>query len=283
MSRTAIDADEAFALVSDGTRLSILRALTDTDSDGLSFGDLRARVDVADSGQFNYHLNRLVGTFIRKSNGGTYSLTTAGNRLVGAVLRGVYHDQGEHREFTLDAPCPNCGGSIPVIYDDEQLSIGCPECESFTAEITFPLPPGMLRVRDDDELLDGIDAWLRAQLRAAVGSLCLNCAGTLTVSLTNDTTLVDFEGPFVECRCDRCGRTLLTSISEYLVFEPAVIGLFHNHGVDLVRMPLIELPLVCNTTTTVVETDPLTARTRFAIADEQLDVTIEDDGTTHIE
>lgn len=69
---------EAFAALGNETRLEILRALGDVERP-LSFSALHDRVEMQDSSQVNYHLDKLVGHFVGKSEEG-YSLTRAGRR-----------------------------------------------------------------------------------------------------------------------------------------------------------------------------------------------------------
>lgn len=70
-----------FDLLSDETRLRIIAALyrgTDgKDLDRLSFSELCDRTGIRDTGQFNYHLNRLRDAFVEKRPDG-YALTPAG-------------------------------------------------------------------------------------------------------------------------------------------------------------------------------------------------------------
>lgn len=76
------------ALLADETRIRILETLYDVDSApdesaGLQFSTLRRRVDVADSGRFNYHLDQLQDELVRKDDT-QYVLTPTGTRLVRA-------------------------------------------------------------------------------------------------------------------------------------------------------------------------------------------------------
>ena len=67
-SRT-LQPDEAFVTLGNETRIEILRALQDAGGP-LAFSELRDRVGVDDPGQFNYHLGKLAGHFVRKDEGG---------------------------------------------------------------------------------------------------------------------------------------------------------------------------------------------------------------------
>jgi len=70
-------AAETFSLLSDETRVRILVALSQAADDPVSFSDLRSRVGVDDSGQFNYHLDRLCERLVTKTDDG-YLLTDSG-------------------------------------------------------------------------------------------------------------------------------------------------------------------------------------------------------------
>jgi DNA-binding transcriptional ArsR family regulator len=75
-------ATEAFKLLGDETRLAILLALWEAhepfaDGDAVGFSTLRDRVGTADSGRFNYHLDRLTDHFVRRTDDG-YELREAG-------------------------------------------------------------------------------------------------------------------------------------------------------------------------------------------------------------
>lgn len=68
---------DAFEILGNDTRLAILLALWEAKEPGppfaepseraVSFSELRDRVGVKDSGQFNYNLDKLVGAFIEQA------------------------------------------------------------------------------------------------------------------------------------------------------------------------------------------------------------------------
>ncbi|MEF8884798.1 MAG: helix-turn-helix domain-containing protein, partial [Haloarculaceae archaeon] len=82
------DPDEAFAALADDTRVDILRALWSDEDQRATFSELREAVGMRDSGQFNYHLDKLVGRFVRKTDDG-YELTLAGLYVNGAIEAGA--------------------------------------------------------------------------------------------------------------------------------------------------------------------------------------------------
>lgn len=83
---TTLTPDDAFAVLGNETRLEILRSLSDADGP-VSFSDLREHVGMRDSGQFNYHLDKLVGHFVTQADDG-YALRQAGDRVIEAILSG---------------------------------------------------------------------------------------------------------------------------------------------------------------------------------------------------
>lgn len=82
-----LSSEDAFAVLGDETRLQILQALGEAD-EPLAFSELFERIEYEDSSNFGYHLRKLVGHFVRKSDEG-YTLWEAGRRVVEAVLAGA--------------------------------------------------------------------------------------------------------------------------------------------------------------------------------------------------
>jgi hypothetical protein len=72
----------SFDLLGNETRLGIVQALLAAEPEPLRFSDIRDEVGVRDTGRFNYHLGRLRGTLVEKSDEG-YVLTPEGRRLGG--------------------------------------------------------------------------------------------------------------------------------------------------------------------------------------------------------
>jgi hypothetical protein len=85
--------EEAFAVLGNEIRVDVLRTLAAAD-EPLAFSELYDRVDVADSGQFNYHLDQTLGHFVVDGDDG-YRLADPGRRVVEAVLSGAVTDRPE--------------------------------------------------------------------------------------------------------------------------------------------------------------------------------------------
>jgi len=69
------------------TRVQILRELGDA-GEPLAFSTLYDRVDVTDSSQYNYHLDKLLGHFVHRVDG-EYALARPGERIVEAIRSGA--------------------------------------------------------------------------------------------------------------------------------------------------------------------------------------------------
>lgn len=104
--------------------MGILRALFAEPYAPQSFSTLREHVGERDSGKFNYHLGKLVGRFVRKSDDG-YELTLAGWQIIGAVLSGAYTASGTIDPIDLTVSCPACEGTVRLTYEDERVTVAC--------------------------------------------------------------------------------------------------------------------------------------------------------------
>jgi len=198
--------DDAFAALGNETRLAILRALGDAD-ESLPFSELYDRVDVNDSGQFNYHLDKLVGHFVRHSEAG-YELARPGSRVVEAVLSGAVTDAPVLEPTEVDHPCPFCDAPVEVTFHDERVELYCTECAgTYDAGATavpgddtpetgesadildvdsgygylgyHPLPPAGVQGRDAEAVLGAAMTWGHLELMAAAGGVCPRCSAPL--------------------------------------------------------------------------------------------------------
>lgn len=221
------DAAHAFALLGDETRVAILEALAGQTNDPLSFAELREEVGVDDSGRFNYHLGKLVGTFVEKSDEG-YHLTYAGSRVVGAVYEGTYAPGDAIEPVDLDATCPACGGVIELTYADERIRIACRDCEETLSKFGFP--PGAIAGREPEELPLLMTRHMQTLLDRLRAGFCVSCSGpvspTFDAEADDDAFAVSFE-------CDRCHERVNTSLASVLMTDSAVVSFHDDHGIDL--------------------------------------------------
>lgn len=190
--------DDAFAVLGNETRMDILQTLAGAD-EPLSFSELRDRVGVSDSGQFNYHLDKLVGHFL-ESTGDGYQLQRAGERVVESVLSGAITEAPRIEPSIIDQPCPLCGARVRVSYQQEWVSMACTQCEGVYGESGAsedvaselmeqgylggqPLPPAGVKDRSAAEVLGAADTWSSVETLAAATGMCPRCSAPLEQSV----------------------------------------------------------------------------------------------------
>jgi hypothetical protein len=247
----------AFAALSNETRLAILLALWDAhDSvnpeNGIAFSELHDRVGIHDSGQFNYHLEQLVGQFVRKVDDG-YVLRRAGAKLVRTVIAGAGIEEPTLERTPIDVSCPYCDGRTAVLYDDEWLYHVCTECEGGFAG-TDEQPDGYLTgaALDPAGFTDRSPAelWAAAlsrgyqDMKTMLEGVCNECSGrvALRLDVCEDH---DTEGPGV---CESCGRSPIALVilactvcrnyhacspRSLVLHHPAVVAFYYDHGVEI--------------------------------------------------
>lgn len=274
------DATEAFDLVSDATRVDIVRALVERrrerpDAPALPFVELRERVGLADSGNFNYHLGRLRGHFVEKSESG-YRLTKTGRALAGAMVSGVYTDEARVEGTDLPGPCSQCGESVVGSYADGVLSAACGN-----GHVAFEatLPPGAIDGRSVEDLFELSALTTQWTAELATAGACRSCLGTVERSVVEtDHEGIDFYG--FRATCDRCGLRFETSIGFAVVRHPAVVAFYHDHGIDLRTRPPWTLDF-CDATepVTLVSDDPFRVRVEIRLDGDELRLTLDEEAT----
>jgi ribosomal protein S27AE len=223
--------ETVFGLLGDDTRVGILQAMGETPDDVVSFSTLRERVGTRDSGRFNYHLRKLLGTFVRKTEGG-YELTHAGRQIIGAMYAGTYTANATIESIRTDGDCPVCGGPIVASYADELVHMDCSECGEWYNEFAFP--PGSIDQFSRDELPHAFDRWMMLVFERITAGFCHTCAGRMVGELVLDDPEDQFGGMpgHVEYECRRCGSTASASGTMPVRIHPAVGGFLFDHGFD---------------------------------------------------
>ncbi|WP_123536359.1 winged helix-turn-helix domain-containing protein [Halosimplex salinum] len=297
--------DEAFELLGNETRVAILRTLGGTE-DPVSFSDLRERVGTADSGRFNYHLDRLTGHFVRKRAEG-YELRRAGERVVEAVLSGAVTDAPVLERTQIDQPCHFCGAPVAVRFREERVELYCTECPgsySRTSSPTesgtdapggylgyHPLPPAGVADRDPEAVFRAAWFWGHLELTAAAAGVCPRCSATLDRS-----TRVCEAHDAGAGLCETCGRRYAVAFDLSctnciydesgaapvgLADSGALVGFLLDHGLNPFAPTAESLPRLNrafhDVTERVVSTDPFEARFTFAVGDDRLTLTVGED------
>jgi hypothetical protein len=275
----AVEPADAFGVLADDTRMAILQALGAADGP-LSFSALFDRVDVADSGGFNYHLDKLTDHFARKTDDG-YELTTAGRQIHSAVRSGAYTDSADFEPVALPSDCPDCGAALELGYSDEIMAVTCPDCEETFA--AFPVPPAAVQGRPAEELPAVFDRYIRTTLQQTRAGICPLCSGRVTHEFGygdwSDSEVDD--GPIPTYECERCGMGLRSSPGAVILDHPAVVAFYREHGVDVRERPLWQFQWTVDGEETVVSEDPLVVRVTVSHEDNALDLYVDSGLTVH--
>ena len=264
---------EAFSLVGDETRMTILEALWHAAEPPVPFSRLYELSETDTTARFNYHLNRLTGHFVRKTDGG-YELRTAGRNVVQVVVAGSFNAHPDRDPFETGDPCTRCGETLVASYDDEQLAVDCPACGLTHGEYGFP--PGGLLGRDDDEVLAAFDRRVRHRHTLARDGVCPECSGRMgtTIDRSGDCCLdADLR---VEYWCEQCHTTFCSPIGITLLDHPELVTFYRDHGVDVTAAPYWRFEwCVTDDHLTVTSSDPWRVTLDVTVGAETLTVTLD--------
>lgn len=221
-------AADAFTSLSDPARVRILVALWERSGRGwCSFSALRGAAGVSDSGRFSYHLDRLVGRFVRKSERG-YRLSPAGLAALDAVQAGSVSPAAEMPTVGADAPCPECDRELRARYDDGEFIVDCADCELSVTRFMFP-PRGLADRTPAAAMLAYSNRTRRQVAMAGVG-VCPYCGGC------TDTRVVEGEHHYltyaVRHDCADCGGNVHEPPGLYLLEHARVQAFLRDRGVD---------------------------------------------------
>ena len=281
MNEPDVSPEKAFALLGNETRVDIIQVLGEAQRKSLSFSEIREQVGTKDSGQFNYHLNQLVGTFVRQDDKGLYELTYAGHRVVGAILSGEFNRGGTTNVFTLDSPCVTCNSPLEATYADEHVTVRCPECDELRSHFSFP--PGGFEDRSISELTRAFDSWIMGSLGIVVAGVCFNCAGKTVGHVTDESAHIPDEPVAIEFTCQRCGDTATVSVNSYLLFHPAVVAFHYDHGIDIQEVKMWNLDFVLHADLKIRSTEPWEIESTLEISGDRVILVVEEDLTVRVE
>ncbi|MDY6764560.1 MAG: winged helix-turn-helix domain-containing protein [Halobacteria archaeon] len=268
------DPSNLLKVLTDETRVGILEALADAQRESpedphLSFSELRERVGTRDSGKFNYHLKRLRGSFIEKTDDG-YGLTYTGRRIISSILAGTY-DEPEETEAELDYDCTVCGEPLSMVYEEGVMEI---KCENDHTVQNF-VSPGGVEDRTVDEILELMSLTTYHDLQLVHEGICPMCHGKMGIDVkeTEEWNL----GYFVSATCTRCGMHSSTSLGSLVANHPAVVSFFYEHDVDVRKMPPWTLDFLTDTRATVESHDPFRAVIKIEKDGSVLELTVDSD------
>jgi hypothetical protein len=299
---TCLSPNEAFSALGNETRIQILRELGAAD-DPLSFSELYDRVDVSDSAQFNYHLDKLLEHFVRKLDSG-YALGPPGRRIIEAILSGAVTDDPELDRTPVADRCTTCGRQLEIQWQDGSIEIFCTDCHGRWEQSwgrvggpseapdgylgRLPFPPAGMQDRRPVDILQAAYLWTDLELLAVANNVCPRCAGPVetNISVCEDHDADD--GPCSVCKTNYAAR--LTADCTNCIYatgcaaawgtlpSPELLTFLFDHDINpLAPTSAHRLDTVLNEyDETVQSTDPFRATFEFTVDDDSLCLTVDE-------
>lgn len=269
-----VDPADAFAILGSEIRLNILRALWAATDEPIAFSDLYRAVDIDDSAQFNYHLEKLIDHFVRRTDHG-YELRRAGEKVVQAVLAGSF-TQHPRVEIAMEDPCIRCGEPLHAEYEDEVMGITCRSCGHGHGE--YPFPPGGFNDRTDIEILDAFDQRVRHLHCLAKDGVCPECNGRMQADIVDEGECCLGTAVRVDHRCAQCAHELCSAVGLGLLDSAAVVGFYREQGIDISSTPYWQLPwCVSDAPIEVPSRRPWEIHVSLTAGDSQMVVVLDDE------
>lgn len=281
----SLSLDEALAILGEETRARIVVELGESvAADGvsispLSFSELMDRVGVADSGRFNYHLDKLVDTFVKKTDRG-YVLRPPGHFLYQAIVAGTLTDREGLESFAV-GECPDCDDTLVADYPSNHcLYVRCRNCDRLV--LSTHLPNRAMEGRSPEEVLDAAIRKDRHDSGLLREGVCHGCSGRVERDLRAEgsdacTTFCDFD-VYATLACSACNVGGVGHPADVALTTPAVVAFLEDHGRDprAVR-PWSDLVTDATAGTEVIDDDPLAVEVPFELDGERLTVRLEAD------
>lgn len=289
---------ETFSLLGNDTRLAILLALWEDFNpverdNGLPFSELRNRVGIKDSGQFNYHLGKLESQLVAEDDD-VYQLTNQGLQVIQSVIAGTaVYDPTLETEETSES-CPRCGAPVMVAYRNEITSVSCSECEGWWPRLMeegslfrFRFPPAGLRDRTPTEVLHATMTFQLRRVESMMDGVCPMCGGSvetrLEVCRNHDAT----DGPCDECgtpflgqvswRCLRCKNWMGGPSWAPVITHPSVVSFYYGHGIEHDHSTWAGLVRGYYVREELIEADPPRMQLTFSHDNDELSITLDND------
>ena len=242
-------ADAVFGLLSDETRVDILRSIAVAESEHdvvnpgpavLSFSEIYDRVDVDNTSKLSYHLGELTETFLRKSEEG-YSFTHAGEQLVRFVLSKNYREPTGFEPQPTSGRCVYCGERTLVAHLHHQyFQIECASCEHPVS--AFPVTPAQVRSWTDDDFVAAVTQKQAIDYEQIRRGMCPACTGRLSTEITTvpEGLLPDSLRHLVVDRCRECLRRYNSPLTYKVAYHPVSVAFHWDRGIDVTSKGLWE-------------------------------------------
>jgi hypothetical protein len=298
---TCLAPDDAFSALGNEVRVQILRELGAADGP-LSFSELYDRIDLSDSAQFNYHLDKLLDHFVRKIDQG-YALGPPGRRVVEAILSGAVTHDPELERTAVEDHCQTCGRQLEIQWQDGSIEMFCTDCDGRWEQSwgrvggpeeapdgylgRLPFPPAGMEGRPPVEILQAAYVWTNLELLAVANGLCPRCAATVETELSVCPDHHADRSPCPVCRtnfavrltgaCTNCIYATGCAAAWGTLPAPELLTFLFDHGINpLAPVSAHRMDLVLNEYDETIEsTDPFRATFEFTVDDDSLRLTVD--------
>lgn len=276
------DPVSAFSALGNETRLRIVLELGGAGEPGefvgLAFGELQSLVGVEDNGNFNYHLRRLTGEFVERTDDG-YRLALPGVYAYRALRTGPLAGTPDRDRLETDVVCPACTVPQEVWVAEWRGHLGCPDCG--TVNYRYPLPAGALARTDGPALARALRSRAVHDTSAMVRGFCPYCSGSVTRDPTADAEVLpggDGGGAAddltLTLACEHCRWFVHTNAAGMLDSHPRVSAFLAERGLDSHRRdPWHEASFAVD----VRSEEPWVAHVHVALGDETLSLELDGD------
>ncbi|MFC6875455.1 DUF7351 domain-containing protein [Halobellus marinus] len=237
-------AADMFALLSDESRVDILRAVAVAQSEQnpsnsgfapLSFSDIYERVEIDNTSKLSYHLGELAGTYLRKVENG-YTFTHAGEQIVRFILAENFRQPSGIDSIETEGMCLFCGETqLEAGLDDQYFMVRCPSCEQPVTG--YIVTPAQARTRSGAALLESLKRKQATEFSLVQEGICPECGGEIqTEVLDASEQPLPSEVPvsyFTIDACEACLRRYSGPLTYSAAFRPPSIAFYWDHGVDI--------------------------------------------------
>lgn len=292
-----VTAEEAFATLANRTRMDVLKELWEAD-EPCTYGELQRAVAPDDKGNFGYHLGKLTGHFVRKTEEG-YSLRFAGEQVVRAVITGTITSDPTIQAVETDERCLYCGEHVRLRYEEEVLYLRCHNCGGVIGgefphgtNMRFEFPPAGLTDRDYQEIIYAAHVLYDSKISPMIKGICPECAGHVENEVLHCSDHEpDDSGLCPNCdaryeifcafECENCQYRRGFPLWYAALNHPSVTAFFYEHGLDE-KVPVRKITwdnrrFMRDIVGTTVETDPCRFEIQIPVDDERLVVTLDED------
>jgi hypothetical protein len=245
-------AADMFALLSDESRVDILRAVAVAQSEQspsnsrfapLSFSDIYERVGIDNTSKLSYHLGELAGTYLRKVENG-YTFTHAGEQIVRFILAENFRQPPDIGGIETEGMCLFCGEMrLEAGLDDQYFMVRCPSCEQPVTG--YIVTPAQARTWSGAALLESLKRKQATEYSLVQEGICPECAGEIQTEVL-DATEQSLPGEmpvsyFTIDACEACLRRYSGPLTYGVAFRPPSIAFYWDRGVDILRTGWWEL------------------------------------------